>query len=230
MGVFGNWIVCVILYSVFAVFFNQFYKIATRKMKRAGALTVLLEGLAGIIVLLFIPFFDIKFSSNIMTYILLGLAIIFYAISDRLGTTVRSGLEASTYSMIKQLSTVFMIFAGLLFFKEPFILTKIIGAFLIIISNILVFFKKGSFKVDRYVALGIIANLCYTVAQFIDVNNSEEINLPIYVSFTLIVPSILIFIFDRVKIKEIVTEFKNIDKKVMLVTSASWGIMIVSRT
>lgn len=230
MGIFSNWIVCVILYSVFAVFFNQFYKIATKKMERAGALTVLLEGIAGTCVLLLIPFFDIKFSSNIMTYALLGLAIIFYAMSDRLGTTVRSGMEASVYSMIKQLSTVFMIFAGLLFFKEPFILNKIIGAFLIIISNILVFFKKGSFKIDRYVALGIIANLCYTIAQFIDVNNSEEINLPIYVGFTLIVPAILIFVFDRVKIKEIVTEFKNIDKKAMIVTSVSWGIMIVSRT
>lgn len=230
MEIFSNWIVCVILYSVFALFFNQFYKIATKKMERAGALTVLLEGLAGIIVLLFVPFFDIKFSSNIMTYALLGLAIIFYAMSDRLGTTVRSGIEASVYSMIKQLSTVFMIFAGLLFFKEPFILTKIVGAFLIIVSNVLVFFKKGSFKVDRYVVLGIIANLCYTVAQFIDVNNSEKINLPIYVALTLIGPAILIFIFDRVKIKEIVTEFKNIDKKVMIVTSASWGIMIVSRT
>lgn len=230
MGIFSNWIVCVILYSVFAVLFNQFYKIATRKMEKAGALTVLLEGLAGIVILLFMPFFDIKFSSNIMTYILLGLAIIFYAMSDRIGTTVRSGIEASTYSVIKQLSTVFMIFAGLLFFKEPFILTKIIGAFLIIMSNVLVFFKKGSFKVDRYVALGILGNLCYTIAQFIDVNISEEMNLPIYVSLTLIVPAALIFLFDRVKVKEIVTEFKNIDKKVMIVTSASWGIMIVSRT
>lgn len=74
---------------------------------------------------------------------------------------------------------------------------------------------------------GIIANLFYTVAQFIDVNNSEELNLPFYVSLTLIVPAILIFIFDRVKIQEIKQEFKNIDKKVMLATSISWGTMIV---
>ena len=37
---------------------------------------------------------------------------VFYSISDRLNTTVRSGIEASTFSIIRQLSTVFMIFAG----------------------------------------------------------------------------------------------------------------------
>ncbi len=119
---------------------------------------------------------------------------------------------------------------GLLFFKEPFILTKIIGAFLIIISNIIVFFEKGSFRLNRYVALGIVANLCYAVAQFIDVNNSEEMNLPFYVALTLIGPAILIFLFNRVKIKDVVTEFKNVDKKSMIATTASWGIMIIGRT
>lgn len=113
---FSNWIVCIIVYLIFAVIFNQFYKVATRNMQRAGALTVLIEGMAGIIILLFMPFFEMKFSANIMVYILLGIAIVFYAISDRLGTTVRSGIEASTYSIIKQLSTVFMIFARFIIF------------------------------------------------------------------------------------------------------------------
>ncbi len=113
---FNNWVICVILYSVFAVSFNQFYKITTKNMQKAGALTVLLEGIAGLVTLLFIPFFEIKFPSNIWVYIWLGLAIVFYAINDRLGTTVRSGMEASTYSMIKQLSTVFMIFARFIIF------------------------------------------------------------------------------------------------------------------
>lgn len=117
---------------------------------------------------------------------------------------------------------------GLLFFKEPFVINKIIGAFLIIASNILVFIKKGSFKFDKYLILGIIANLCYAIAQFIDVNNSEEFNLPFYVAMTLIIPALLIFIFERIKIKEVVSEFKNGNKKVMLATSLCWGIMITA--
>lgn len=116
MEIFNNWIFHVVIYSVFAVGFNQLYKIATKKMQKAGALTVILEGMAGIVALLLFPFFEIKFPNNIMVYVFLGLAIIFYAIQDRLATTVRSGIEASTYSMIKQLSTVFMIFARIAIF------------------------------------------------------------------------------------------------------------------
>ena len=142
-----NWIVYVILYLIIAVIFNQFYKITTKTLTKPGALTVLLQSLGAITVLLLCPFFEMKFPTDIKVYIFLGLSIIFYAISDRLNTTVRSGIEASTYSMIKQLSTVFMIFAGLIFFKEPFIITKFIGAILIILSNILIFYKKNYKKI-----------------------------------------------------------------------------------
>lgn len=75
---------------------------------------------AGITALFLCPLFDFKFPTDISLYIILGVSIIFYAMSDRINTTVRSGIEASTFSMLKQLSTTFMIFAGLIFFKEEF--------------------------------------------------------------------------------------------------------------
>lgn len=222
-----SWIIFVILYLIFAVIFNQCYKLSTKNMKNAGALTILLELLAGLICFIYVPLFKIKFPSDFSVYLFLGLAIVFYALNDRLGTKVRSGLEASTYNIIGQLSTVFMIFAGLFFFKEKFVISKIIGAFLIVISNILVFYKKGSFKIDKYIGLGIIANLCLAMALFIDVNNSSRFNLPFYVAITLIAPTILIFIFERIKISDIREEFKLINKKMMLITSFSWATMIV---
>ena len=171
-------------------------------------------------------FFEIKFPTDIKVYIFLGLSIIFYAISDRLNTTVRSGIEASTYSMIKQLSTVFMIFAGLIFFKEPFILTKFIGAILIILSNVLIFYKKQDGKPNKYIILGIIANIFFTIALFFDVNISDNFNLPFYVAITLGIPAILIFIFERIKFSDIKNEFKNGNKKSILITAITWSLAI----
>ncbi len=224
---FSNWLFIVILYLIFAVIFGQTYKIITNKMKNAGALTVLAEGVAGIASLLFIPLFEIKFSSNPYVYIFLGLACVFYALNDRLSTTVRKGVEASTFSIIKQTKTVFMIIAGLLFFKDPFVLTKVIGAFLIVISNIIVFYKKGTFKSNKYVWLGVLASICLTIALMIDVNYSEEFNLPLYVSFTTLLPALLIFIFDKVKIKDLVEEYKNCNKKLLFIVGISWAIMMI---
>lgn len=221
-----SWVIFIILYLILAVAFNQFYKVTTKTLTKPGALTVLLQMLSTISILLLCPFFEIKFPTDIKVYIFLGLAIIFYAISDRLNTTVRSGIEASTYSMIKQLSTVFMIFAGLIFFKEPFIITKFIGAILIILSNVLIFYKKNSGKPNKYIILGIIANIFFTVALFLDVNISDSFNLPFYVALTLGIPAILICIFERIKFSDIKNEFMNGNKKAILITAITWSLAI----
>ena len=229
MNILNNWLLYVILYLVLATSFTQFYKIATKTLKRTGALTVLLQMIAGLTVLILCPFFEFKFPSNINIYIMLGIAIIFYAISDRINTTVRSGIEASTFSMLKQLSTTFMIFAGLIFSKEQFILTKFIGAMLIIFSNLLIFYKKGKFVFNRYILLSILSNITYTIALFLDVNISDNFNLPFYVSLTLVIPALLIMIFERIKTSEIKNELVNGNKKAISITAISWGIMIVAQ-
>ena len=162
-------------------------------------------------------------------YFFFGLSIIFYTITDRLNTTVRSGIEASTFNIIQQLSTVFMIFAGLLFLKEEFILSKFIGAILIIFSNTLIFYKKETQKIDKYVCLGIISNIFYAIALFLDVNISNEFNLPFYVFVTLGVPSILIFIFERIKISELKKEILDGNKKAIFITAISWSFSIIAQ-
>lgn len=226
MNVFDNWLLYVLLYLVLATTFTQFYKIATKTLTKAGPLTVLLQLTAGLTVLLISPLFEFKFPSSISVYIMLGISIIFYALSDRINTTVRSGIEASTFSMLKQLSTTFMIFAGLIFFKEEFVITKFIGAMLIIFSNIIIFYKKGKLEFNKYILLGILANITYTVALFLDVNISDNFNLPFYVATTLIIPSLLIMIFEKIKPSELKKELVNGNKKAMLITAVSWSISI----
>lgn len=227
--ILNSWILYVVLYIGLATAFTQFYKIATKTLTKPGALTVVLQMSAGITALILCPLFGFKFPNNISVYIMLGLSIVFYAITDRMGTTIRSGIEASTYSMLKQLSTTFMIFAGLIFFREEFILTKFIGAMLIIFSNVLIFYKKGKFKFDKYLILGIIQNILFTVALFLDVNISDNFNLPFYVAITLIVPALLIIIFERIKPSEIKTELINGNKKAIAITAICWATMIISQ-
>ena len=228
MGILNNFLLYVLLYLILVTVFNQSYKIATKTLKRAGALTILLEMIGGLTALLLCPFFKFQFPTDIKIYIMLGISIIFYAMSDRINTTVRSGIEASTYSMLRQLSTTFMIFAGLIFFKEEFILTKFIGAMLIIFSNVLIFYKKGKFELNKYILLGVLANLIYTVALFLDVNNSDNFNLGFYVASTLIIPSLLIMCFERIKPSEIKNEWVNGNKKAILITGLTWGTSIAA--
>ena len=146
----NTWQFWVIVYLISAVTFSQTFKRANRKMKNVGSLTVLLEVFTGIISLLMIPVFDIKFTPSIKVIVMLLIVICIYAVTDRLNIEVRYGLETSTYSVLKRLSTVFMIIFGFVFLKEEVVLNKVLGAIIIIIANIILTYDKGKFQINKY--------------------------------------------------------------------------------
>ena len=219
----------IIIHLIVSVIFNQSYKIVTKRNINDGVLTMLIQTISVITCIFLLPFFNFTFPTNIKVYLLLFISIIFYAINDRLGTTARKGLESSTYIILKQISTAFMIVMGIIFFKEPVVLRKIIGSILIVFSNILVFYKKKKFKFDKYLLCGIIANISLSFALFLDVNNSNKFNLSFYVLLTFLIPLILIFLFERVKIKDIVKEYNNSNKSALIITGITWTFMMITK-
>lgn len=223
------WFLFIFIHIIFSITFTQLFKIVIKNSKNEGTITILIQFIAGITAILISPLFKFTWSTDWKLYLTLIVACIFYSISDRMNTTVRNGIEASTFSIISQLSTVFMILSGLLFFKEPFVLKKIIGASLIILSNIFIFYKKGNQKINKFVILGIISNIAYTIALFIDVNISNNFNLTIYVSITLLTSALFIIIFEKIKITQIKIELKNSNKPLILITGTSWAIQLISQ-
>jgi len=221
------WLFFIFIHIISSIIFTQLFKIIIKNSKSKGSITVLVQFIAGITSILISTLFKYTWSTDWKVYLTLIVACIFYSISDRMNTTVRNGIEASTFSIISQLATVFMILAGLIFFKEPFVLKKIIGATLIILSNIFIFYKKGNQKLNKYVILGIISNIAYAIALFIDVNISNNFNLALYVSTTLLVSSLFIFIFEKIKFNDIKQEVQNSNKPLLIITGVSWSIMLI---
>ena len=228
LKILNSWWIFMILYLVFVAIFNQFVKISTKTSKHDGALTAILQLVAGISVLVFIPFFEIKFPTDYKIWLFLGLSIIFYAINDRIHTTARKNLEVSMDSILRQLSTVFVFIVGITFFKEESSLFKILGITLILFSNILILYSKGNFKLNKYVWINLISILSYSIATCLDVGNSGNFTLPIYISTTLVVPAILIIIFEKIKLKELKDEFLTGNKKAILIGGLSWGLLILA--
>lgn len=228
MEMFNNWKFWVILYLISAVIFAQTFKKANRKMKNAGLLTILLEVFTALFAILFIPFFTIKFSHDINIYLTLLVVTIIYAMTDRLNIEARYGLDPSVFSMLKQLSTVFLIIFGFIFLKEEIVLKKVIGSILIIISNVMLAFDKGKFKLNKYFIMSFISNFLFAVAMLINVNISDNFNIAMYTIFTVFTPSIFIFILGRHSIKELKSEFKLYDKKSFLLSAFTWCLMLIS--
>ena len=73
-----------------------------------------------------------------------------------------------------------------------------------------------------------MGNLAMSIGVSVDVGISDQFNMPIYVALTLIVPAILILLADRVKMSNVIDEYKSGDKKAILLVGSSWGIMIVA--
>lgn len=224
----NTWEFNLIIYIIFMIIFTQFYKLAANKGKSDGALTILIQVLSGIFGLIWIPFFKMQFSSNYITWGFLLISIVFYAIADRLNTTARRGLGASEFSILGQLVNVFTIVFGVVFFKEEVLLKKVIGTILILTGNVFVLFEKGKFKWNKYTIFSILGSLSMSIALIVDVGISDQFNLAVYAALTLSMPAIILLIGERIKIKDIIDEFKNGDKKSIIIVSFTWPITIIT--
>ncbi|MBQ7789849.1 MAG: EamA family transporter [Bacilli bacterium] len=227
MKLMNNWLFWVIVYLISAVIFAQTFKKANRKMKNAGSLTILLEIFTALFAILFIPLFEMKFPP-VESLIILGIVVIIYALTDRLNIEARYGLDPSVFSMLKQLSTVFLIILGFIFLNEEIVLKKIIGSIIIIFANILLTFESGKFKINKYFIMSLISNFLFAIAMLINVNISDNFNLGIYTIITVSAPALLIFIFERHSLQEIKKEFKRYNKIDFLISAFTWCIMLIS--
>lgn len=224
-----NYMIWIIIYLIFATIFSQEFKVVNRVSKNISALTILLEIFTAIFALILSIFFEYKFPSDIKVYITLLIVTIIYAITDRLNIEARYGLKTSTFSMLKQLSTVFMVIFGIFLLKEEIVLKKIIGSILIIFANILLARdKSGNIVINKYFIMSFISNFLFAVAMLINVNISTNFNIGIYTFATVFIPSMIIKIFSKLKIKELKDEFNLYDKKKFLLVAFSWCVMLIS--
>ena len=69
-------------------------------------------------------------------------------------------------------------------------------------------------------------SISFSIALFLDVNISEEFNLPFYVGLTIIIPALLIAIFEKIRLSDIKNEFNTGNKKAILTTGITWGLSI----
>ena len=227
-----NYILWIIIYLIFAVFFAQGFKSVNRKMKNASALTILLL-LSRVTINLkstkLSPFFVFKLPSDGTVYLIVGIVTIIYAVTDRLNIEARYGLDPSTFSMLKQLSTVFLVIFGFIFLKEDFVIKRIFGIILIIASNFLLSLNKsGKFEFNKYFIMSVISNFLFAVAMFINVNIAKNFNIGIYTVFTVLIPAFIIKVFSKLSIKDLKNEFNLYNKKKFLLVSFSWCIMLIS--
>ena len=69
INILNLWQINIILYLLLEVVFSQFYRLSAKNAKKDGPLTIILQVIAAGCVLLFSPFFEFKFPTDIKVYI-----------------------------------------------------------------------------------------------------------------------------------------------------------------
>lgn len=223
---FNTWQFNLVGYLVFVVLFYQLFKVAVKKAEHDGAATILLQFIGGISILALAPLLSFKFPSDWRIYLLLAFASVFYAINDRLQTTARKHLEVSTISIVTQLSNVFLIVIGFTIFKDQLLISKVIGAALILLGNVFLFYKKGSLNINKYTWIAIMATLAFATAISIDIGISKQFNLLFYIMLTLIIPALMILLGERIPLSHVLQEWHSTARNYYLATGVAWGLTI----
>jgi len=223
----NSWQFNTVVAVVFSVLHIQFYKLAVRNTQREGVATIILEFIGGLSAIVLIPFFVFKFSVDLKIIILFIFANVFYTLNDRIKTIVRKNLEVSVFSLLGQLSQVFLIVYGIILFNNPIVATKLIGGALIILGNVALFYHRRKFFINKYVFLSMLASLLLATALIIDVDISKQFNLPFYVMLTLLIPATFNYTLEKCSIKDIIVEFNTYQKKYYIITGFVFGPMII---
>ncbi|MFA7300752.1 MAG: hypothetical protein WC069_00350 [Candidatus Shapirobacteria bacterium] len=217
------------LVIIFGVFFNQYSRIYFRDSKNIGASTIIAQVCGGVCALLWTPLFSIDLSMSTNYWLLLIIACVFYALNDRLGADVKKNLDVSVFSILNRTSDVFLIVISVIIFKQVPGFWKIVSAIITIIGQIaLTYNKKGKFQINKYFIFALLTNLVFAIALSIDIGISEQINLPFYVALTLLIPSIIIGISEKISLNDLKLEYKNSHKPSFYITGFSWGTYIVA--
>lgn len=226
MDFLNTWQFNLVAFLIAIVFFFQFNRLAVKNAKDNAAATLFLQGIATATSALLIPFFPITFPLQLWLYGFMIAACIFYAFNDRLQTPIRKHLPVSTFSIIYQLMFVFTFVYGLIIFREPLVLDKVLGILLIIAGNIILLYKKGSLQVNRYVIFAVLSALALSTAITIDIGTSKHFNLPLYIFLTLLLPGLMIMLNEKVSYRRVVTEAKQSSIKTYCIAGVAWALAI----
>ncbi|HYK08697.1 MAG TPA: hypothetical protein VEW42_04330 [Candidatus Eisenbacteria bacterium] len=224
----NSWQFYVVIGIIADVVFTQNYKLAVNNAKNDSAAVLLLDAIAAITILIWVPLYPFAFSTNIFIYILLFIGLVFGTINDRLKVTARKNLPAGESAILNELTGAIIIIVGFLVLGQPFILLKAIGALLIFIANGLLIYRKGKFVFNKYTLLFILACFVLSVEISLDIGFTKYFNLPFYISIVFLISALIIGLVTKTSIREIKREWIPGSKIHYLLTGTAWALAFLS--
>jgi drug/metabolite transporter (DMT)-like permease len=221
-----------ILFIVTYTIFSLGMKISATKQEDDTAFTVATEFIAGVGCLAFTPLFAVVWSTDWRVWVLFAISGVFlYTAVDRLHTTARKHLDITTDNIIGELQTGLMVIVGLTIFREQFRWSNILGAIIIVTSNLFLLLEKpkitGKRKQTKYILLRLLSVICFTTAITIDIDINQNFNPPLYYAMSFFLSAVSLTAIFRISPKRVSKIFTRQNWIMTTIAGLSWGATCV---
>jgi drug/metabolite transporter (DMT)-like permease len=152
---------------------------------------------------------NLRFPSDPLAWVSLLAAVVFYGLFERGRFIAAKKLEASTLSVISNVSLIVAFIGSMFFYSETLTLLKLVGA-LMIFTALLAISYQGKMKLTslKNTLIGVLVYSLLGLGWMLDKKGANYFGADIYNFLAWILP-IVIVIFPKIKISELKYEIKN---------------------
>lgn len=153
--------------------------------------------------------------------LLTGLMVFTYGIFNRTEYVAKKYMEASLFTIVAKLATLFTVILSIVLLGESVTVEKVIATFLILGANFLLFYRNGNFRLTKGLKYALIMSFFLALSWTIDKKAAVYWPLPLYAFLAYAPPNIFVMYFPRIPIKTLVGEFRRTSWKVTLLAAMS---------
>lgn len=209
---FDSWIFWTILWICAQLTFLQTFKAASRKTTGAGHLIVAVEIIGAVAIMALSPFVKWIWPSSsdaVLLWVLLAGSFVLFAVSDRISASTRKNLDISTDSMLHQTYRLLFFPIVYLVLGWTFNWSTLVGAFGIVIANMVLLFDKGKFQFNKWIWLKLLGCVFFTAAIVMQIRAAADFNIAFFAFLSLMIPAIILIVSRQTTPKALINEVRQ---------------------
>jgi len=216
-----SWLAYTIISTLSFSFYGLLGRILVVESDEPRAFSAVYNFLAGFFVLGFLLVDKFQWKPIPLSILVLTVAMIFtYGIFNRTEYIAKKYMEASLFTIVAKLATIFAFLFSIIFLREAVTPNKVVAAFLILGANFILFFRNG-IRITKGLKYALIMSFFLGLGWTIDKVATPYWSLPIYAFMGYVLANVFVIFFPTVPMFTVVKEFKRTNWKVALLSAMS---------
>lgn len=212
-----TWFTLAVISALCFTFYGLLGRILVVDSKEPKAFSAVYNFLSGFFVLGFFLIDKFSWHSIPPVILLLTVVMIFvYGIFNRTEYLAKKHMEASLFTTVAKLATLYTFILSIVFLGESVNLHKLVAAILILGANVLIIYRQGKVHIDKGFQYALIMSAFLGIGWTIDKVAAPYWPLPLYAFMGYVFANVFVIFFPAIPVSTLIGEFKRTSWKVIL--------------